>query len=103
MRVGNMTRVIDHECPRYGKFPIAVGISFLEIDVDTLQQVFRGVIHFKGEAELLRGLPAVIDQNRKRRTGGIGIVRGNWGGLWRHRKVALASDSSDRVSSSPRR
>src|SRR3984893_4914732 len=85
MRVGNMARAIDHECPRYGKYPLAAGISFLEIDAGTLQHVFRGVIHFKGEAELLRDLPVVIDQDRKRRAGGTGIVRGNWRGLWRHR------------------
>ena len=32
-----MARAIDHECPRYGKYPPAAGISFLEIDAGTLQ------------------------------------------------------------------
>src|ERR1700730_18389050 len=85
MRVGNMAGAIDHECPRYGKYPPAASISFLEIDAGTLQHVFRGVIHFKGEAELLGYLPAVIDQDRKRRASGSCIVKGSWGGLRRHR------------------
>jgi hypothetical protein len=86
MGVGNMAGAIDHECPRYRKYPPAVGISFLKIDADTLQEAFRGIIHFKGEAELLGNFPAVVDEDRKRRAGGTGtgIVNGNWGGLWRH-------------------
>ena len=60
-----MARAVDHERARYGKYPSSVGISFLEIDTGTFQHVFRGVIHFKGEAELLGNLPAVIDQDRK--------------------------------------
>jgi hypothetical protein len=63
MGVGNMSRTVDHECPRYGKRPSAVGISFLDIEAGTFQHAFRGVIHFKSEAELLGNLPAVIDQN----------------------------------------
>ena len=104
MRVGNMARAIDHECPRYGQYPLAAGISFLKIDAGTLQHVFRGVIHFKGEAELLGSLAILIDQDRKRRVGGSGIVSGSWGASGDTAiKVALASDSSDRASSSPRR
>jgi len=80
-----MAGAIDHECPRYRKYPPAVGISFLKIDADTLQEAFRGIIHFKGEAELLGNFPAVIDEDRKRRASGTGIVNGNRGGLRRHR------------------
>ena len=76
-----MAGAIDHECPRYRKYPPAVGISFLKIDADTLQEAFRGIIHFKGEAELLGNFPAVIDEDRKRRASGTGIVNGNRGGL----------------------
>ena len=84
MGVGNMARAVDHECSRYGKSPPAVGISFVDIEAGTSQYAFRGVIHFKGEAELLGNFPAVIDQDRKRRPG-TGIVNGIWGGLRRHR------------------
>ena len=85
MRVSNLAGAINHECPRYGKYPPAVGISFLEIDARALQYVFRDIIHFKGEAELLGNLPAVIDQGRKSRADGAGIASGNWNGLRRHR------------------
>ena len=58
MCVGNMAGAVDHERPGYGKYPLAAGISFLEIDAGALQYVFRGVIHLKGEAELLGNLPS---------------------------------------------
>jgi hypothetical protein len=62
----------------------SVGISLVDIEAGTFQHAFRGVIHFKGEAELLGNLPAVIDEDRKRRPG-TGIVNGIWGSLRRHR------------------
>src|SRR6267143_5945821 len=103
MGVGNMAGAIDHECPRYRKYPPAVGISFLKIDADTLQEAFRGIIHFKGEAELLGNFPAVIDEDRKRRASGTGISTETGAASGDTAiKAALASDSSDRLSSSLR-
>ena len=49
----------------------------------------RGVIHFKGEAELLGNLPAVIDQDRKCRAASARIVSGSWSGLRRHRSTCI--------------
>ena len=105
MRVGYLARAIDHECPRYGQYPLAAGISFLKIYAGTLQHVFRGIIHFKGEAELLGSLPTLIDQDRKRRAGAAVALSAEIGAASGDTaiKVALASDSSDRASSSPRR
>src|SRR5262249_52268483 len=97
MGVGNMARAINHECPRYGQYPLAAGISFLKINAGTLQHVFRGVIHFKGEAELLGSLPILIDQDRKRR-GGSGIVSGSWSSLRRHRDQGSVGVGQQRSS-----
>src|ERR1700722_11022255 len=85
MRVGNMACAIDHECPRYRKYPSAIGIPFLEIETGALQYVLRSIIHLEGKTELFADLAAMIDQNRKSWAFGAGVVGGSWRGLRRHR------------------
>ena len=61
MRVGNMARAVDHECPWYGKYPPPIGISFLEIETGAFQHVLRSIIHLKGKTELFGNLATMID------------------------------------------
>src|SRR5436190_1223921 len=67
MRVSNMSGSINHECTRYGKYPPAVGISLLKIDVRALQYVFCGIIHFEGKTELLGQTPCSALSHRHRK------------------------------------
>src|SRR4051812_38738222 len=99
MRVSNMPGSINHKCTRYGKYPPAIGISLLKIDVRALQYVFCGIIHFEGKTELFGYLPALIDQDRKYRAGGSGIVREYRDGLRRHRYQGCVGFGQQRLNS----
>jgi hypothetical protein len=81
--------------------PPAVGILLLDIEAETFQQAFRGVIHFKGKAELLGNLPAVIDEDRKLRPALALSAESGADCGDSAINAALASDNSDRTAINP--
>jgi hypothetical protein len=85
MHVSDVPGAINHERPRHGKYPPAIGVPLREIYAGAGQHVFGGVIHFETEAELLGQSSILVDQDRKYRRDATGIARGFWGGLRRHR------------------